>query len=230
MLQEVVMLGVKIYFASFVLSVIAMVRKSKSSTIPKSNANEVINGGATSPVRTVRAAKRKAREVYGIEKGGMLNHLHFQMVIAIMAPSIKTVGVLIKQYLGWAVIKLQGAVVMCRSLRNVRMHTFTGMIGYCMKDLHKPHVKWYAKGIDAREIAEGRSLHAQYGQGELKHKVALTLINLFDRAYVYFENYIADPESTTLPNTLLRMLSTSKYYPSASWVVPKGVKRRNEKI
>ncbi|KAI5056359.1 hypothetical protein GOP47_0028177, partial [Adiantum capillus-veneris] len=122
-------------------------------------------------------------------------------------------------------MKPQGGVVMCRSMGQVRMHTFTGMVGYCMKDLQKPHLRWFAKGVEAEEIAEVRALHAQYGQGELKHRVALTPVNMFDRAYVYMENFVADREGMSLPHTLLRMLATGRYYPSATWVVPKSGSR-----
>ena len=40
----------------------------------------------------------------------------------------------------------------CRSLTGKRLHTWQGMIGYCMKDQHKPHFVMHMKGITQEEV------------------------------------------------------------------------------
>lgn len=54
---------------------------------------------------------------------------------------------------------------------------------------------------------------------DLKNCVTLAPINLFDRVYVYLDNYITDREGVSLLGILHRMLQTGNFYPTTSWAL-----------
>ncbi|MCO5572801.1 hypothetical protein L7F22_026560 [Adiantum nelumboides] len=65
-----------------------------------------------------------------VERGGIVFHLHFQMVVRIMASLIIAVNKKIKTHLGWDKSSPAGANnVLCRALKQKNMHTFHGMLG-----------------------------------------------------------------------------------------------------
>lgn len=74
-----------------------------------------------------------------LEKGGTCFHLHLQMVIHIDTTCVLAVSKLLKQYLNWDVNKPKSGVIMCKKIVNKGLHTFYGLLGYCMKDRDKEH-------------------------------------------------------------------------------------------
>jgi len=59
------------------------------------------------------------------------------------------------------------------------------------------------------------------GAGEIKHRTALTSRNVMQKAMVYWQYTLKrtnNPEEFNLANVLLQMVSSGKYYPSASFV------------
>lgn len=87
-----------------------------------------------------------------VEHGGTTFHLHLQMVVHIHAKSIIVVNRLIKQYLGWEKKEGLMGMVMCRSLKNARLHTFHGM---SMKDLDEPHFATVDHNVTANDLSLG---------------------------------------------------------------------------
>ena len=74
-----------------------------------------------------------------LDRGGATYHLHFQMVVRIEARNLPIVSKLLKEYLGGDLAKPTSRVVICKKLRNRGLHTFHGMLWYCMKDVMKDH-------------------------------------------------------------------------------------------
>lgn len=71
---------------------------------------------------------------FSLECGGVIFHLHFQVVVCIVAHSIiAIISKLIKNFLGWDVSPRVGAVVMCHASCYKGLHTFLGMLDYCLK-------------------------------------------------------------------------------------------------
>lgn len=66
-----------------------------------------------------------------VERGGALLHLDFQMVVRVLASSIITMNKIMKRALGWD----QQGIVMCQHLKQKQLHTFHGMVDYCLKDV-----------------------------------------------------------------------------------------------
>ncbi|KAI5076075.1 hypothetical protein GOP47_0008140 [Adiantum capillus-veneris] len=98
-----------------------------------------------------------------IERGGTVFHLHFQMVVRVMATSIVAVSKKIKQYLGWETDSPVGANVLCRALKQKNMLTFHGMLGYCMKDMDQPHYENFAHNVSVDDIKKGILLYTTMG-------------------------------------------------------------------
>ncbi|MCO5582557.1 hypothetical protein L7F22_036454 [Adiantum nelumboides] len=73
-----------------------------------------------------------------VERDGTLLHLHLQMVIRMWSMSLVAINKMVKNYLGWAKAAPPGGIVLCHALTQRRLHTFEGMIGYCLKDDGQP--------------------------------------------------------------------------------------------
>lgn len=66
-------------------------------------------------------------------RGGALTHKHFQMVLKGNFTSLPMLNKKIKICLGWEESPLICRVVSCNYVRDNSLHTFLGMVGYCMK-------------------------------------------------------------------------------------------------
>ena len=81
--------------------------------------------------------------VFALERGGTVCHLHLQGVLRMRAKTVRGIMMItaaIKVHMGWDKGRQPaGSRVMCRSLTNNKLHTWTGLVGYCCKDLHEEH-------------------------------------------------------------------------------------------
>ena len=154
-----------------------------------------------------------------LERGGAAFHLHFQMVARLQAKSTIAVSKVVKTYLGWDVVQPAGGMVMCRRLTNRRLHTFHGLLGYCMKDASREHFETVDHNVAAEDIALGLEQYALFGQEESKNRVPLTMKNLVDRVFMWRKYNCKHPLVVDFGRDLYKMLKTGKYYPATSWVI-----------
>ncbi|MCO5603424.1 hypothetical protein L7F22_057574 [Adiantum nelumboides] len=124
--------------------------------------------------------------ICSVERGGVAFNLHFQMVARLWATSLVFVNKKVKRYLGWATEKPTAALVLCRALTQHSMHTFCGMVGYCLKDCDQPHFRKVEHNISADDMNESIELHSLYGVDVVKNKVCLTPANVFNRALMFW--------------------------------------------
>ncbi|KAI5056294.1 hypothetical protein GOP47_0028112 [Adiantum capillus-veneris] len=155
-----------------------------------------------------------------IERGGDFLHLHFQMIVQLWMSSLISTNKRIKQYLGWDKHSPSGAIVLCRGLKQRNMHTFEGTLGYCLKDHGKEHFQMAMHNVDPDQINRGVELYSLYGGDELKKKVYLIPVNIFNRAFMLWKYKSMHPLGSDFLSTLHKMLKTGRYYPSSSWVTP----------
>ncbi|MCO5549838.1 hypothetical protein L7F22_003312 [Adiantum nelumboides] len=101
--------------------------------------------------------------ICSVEPGGMAFNLHFQMVARMWATSLIAVNRKVKACLGWDRSKPPGALVLCRALKSQGMHTFRGMVGYCLKDRDEPHFQKVEHNISADDVNDGIELHSLMG-------------------------------------------------------------------
>eukprot|EP00250_Pteridium_aquilinum_P022110 c25305_g3_i1 orf=628-1830(+) len=154
-----------------------------------------------------------------IERGGAAFHLHFQMVARLQARSIIAVSKLVKSFLGWDVTQPVGGMVLCRKLTNKRLHTFHGLLGYCMKDVSKEHFETVDHNVSAQDISLGLEQYALFGQEENKNRVALTMQNIVNRVFMWRKYNCSHPLIVDFSRDLFDMLKTGRYYPAPSWVI-----------
>jgi hypothetical protein len=111
---------------------------------------------------------------YGVEKGGTLSQRHVQGVVRVVAASANVVSRIIREALMWVRGRHAdvpaGATVMCKTLRNTGLHTFSGMIGYCMKDEGLEHYQVGRHNVTDAEMEGAKEQYIKYGAGPLKIK------------------------------------------------------------
>ena len=79
----------------------------------------------------------------------MCEHLHIQGVIRIYDSSAQWASRHLREYLGW---KKDYGKIMMKGLTGKRLHTFIGMIGYCLKDEGQPYFKTEIVNISQAEM------------------------------------------------------------------------------
>ncbi|BDA42816.1 hypothetical protein COCOBI_03-7090 [Coccomyxa sp. Obi] len=152
--------------------------------------------------------------LFSLEKGGTCYHLHIQGVIRIKAKSARTVNPLVRKALGWDKEAPTGCKIMCKQLVQEKLHTWHGMIGYCMKDMHEPHHQVVDKGVSSEDIEIGLERFLMYGADVMKNRVALDLNNFWARLHV-FHRYSPPRLHENFRGTVVRMVRSGKFYPSA---------------
>ena len=70
--------------------------------------------------------------VCSMKRGGRLTHKHFQLMVKRNFTSVLVLNEKIKVYLGWD--ESPPTCHVYKKLRDEGLHTFKGMMGYCMKD------------------------------------------------------------------------------------------------
>lgn len=92
--------------------------------------------------------------VCSVEKGGgALTHKHFQMMMKGNFTSLAVLNKKIKVCLGWHENPPTGHV------RDEGLHTFLGMVGYCMKDNGEDHFEFVHHNVSFDAINEGQTWH-----------------------------------------------------------------------
>lgn len=78
------------------------------------------------------------------------------------------------------------AVVMGWALRNTGVHTFLGMLGYCMKDANAAHYQSVNHNVSAVDLVTGEELYTQYGSKDKNNRVCLNQPNTLERATMFW--------------------------------------------
>jgi hypothetical protein len=156
-----------------------------------------------------------------IERGRALLRLYLQMVCGILASMMSK---LIHTYLGWNKDQNPPARhhILTKAIQNTGLHTYVGMLGYCLKDKGEIHFQCVHRNITPKEIAEGEEEYVKHGTPFVKNKIVLTHKNLLERAATYFAYKLRKQLGSTLPGTLLPMLRSGQYILCASWVLPRS--------
>ncbi|MCO5588696.1 hypothetical protein L7F22_042655 [Adiantum nelumboides] len=105
-----------------------------------------------------------------------------------------------------------GGVVICRALTKRKLHTFEGMIGYCLKDNGQLHFQMVQHHITAEHINQGIELYMLYCCDEVKNRVCLTPANIFDREHMFLKYSSRHPAGNDFLSTLHGMIKGGKYY------------------
>mmetsp|Transcript_5400 Transcript_5400/g.11904 ORF Transcript_5400/g.11904 Transcript_5400/m.11904 type:complete len:409 (+) Transcript_5400:405-1631(+) len=153
--------------------------------------------------------------VVGYERGGQEANGHAQATFRgeDVAPSAVTKA--LKATL--AAHGFSTVLVMTKVLSGRGIHTFVGMIGYCTKDRGHPHFQMIRHNVSDEQLQKGREEHIAKGAGPLKKRTVLGPTNIVTQMVNFITWHM--PKAVISPDrVLLRMLRSSKYYPSACWV------------
>lgn len=111
-------------------------------------------------------------------------HLHFQMMVRACIQSTCIFGVFVWKYMNWFGKKCMDLVgkITYKVLSNRMLHTYKGMIGYCLKDIGKDHFVHALFNVSNVDGIAGKTLHVVYGKGDLKSRVMLTNKNVYEHS------------------------------------------------
>jgi hypothetical protein len=186
----------------------------------------VVVTGEDVPLVIYDAAKSFVREkckagCMCTERGDALKHLHVQGVLKKRSSS----SVKIKnELIAWLAEHVQNyAALNCsvcvKKAANKGLHTWEGLIGYARKNQGREEYREFLHNISPIEVAEGEVLMMQYGSA-LKHRVALTLHNILERAVTYREYELRGRFNVSLAAIVFAMIGSGQYYFDAGWAVP----------
>ncbi|MCO5579726.1 hypothetical protein L7F22_033586 [Adiantum nelumboides] len=92
------------------------------------------------------------------------------------------------------------------------MHTFRGMVSYCLENYDQPHFRKVEHNMNVDDVNEGIKLHSLYGADALKNKVCLTPANVFDRVLMFWRFKMKHPIGNGFLDTL-----QSDVQPRSDW-------------
>ena len=97
-----------------------------------------------------------------MERCGALMHNHFQMVVKRIFSSLRVLNKKIKVCLARGGSPPVGHALSCKRLRDGGLHTFLGMVGYCMKDKGEEHFEFVHRTISMEDMNEGKLEYAKF--------------------------------------------------------------------
>ena len=158
-----------------------------------------------------------------IERGGALQRLHFQAIFRIITTSTIVVSKLLKTYLKW---EKRGEAplnhhVLVKKLIGVGVHTYIGMLGYCVEDKEEDHFEVVHHNVTNEKLEARLEEYVKFGTTFAKNKVVITSKNLLERCLCYLYFKMHKQLNTSLARVLLQMYRFGSFIPYAQWVVPR---------
>lgn len=83
-----------------------------------------------------------------------------------------------KVCLSWDVSPRTGHVVFCKKLRDEDLHSFKGMIGYCVKGNGEEHYECVHDNVSANDTNDGKMEYVKFGNFGLDNSVSLSHCNV----------------------------------------------------
>jgi len=162
---------------------------------------------------------------FATERGEKDGHLHFQGVIRTRRLSLHKAALCTKSLKAALELNAKGEYagkgnVSSRALKNSKLHTFEGMIGYCMKDRGRDWYRPFEFNITPQMVEEGLQLYLQYGASEVaKAFIVLSQYSIFQKAAVFHKMYMHVEENHNFRAVLLEMHMSGKYAPDSKWII-----------
>ena len=116
-----------------------------------------------------------------VERGGTLIHMHFQMVVKGNLKSFLVLTKKIKVCLGWDESHPTDHVVSCKKLKDEGLHTYRGMLKYCMKDNGDAHFEFVHHNVLAEDMNDGKLEYVKLNKVGMNNCVSLSHSNILQR-------------------------------------------------
>ncbi|KAL3678436.1 hypothetical protein R1sor_021392 [Riccia sorocarpa] len=193
---------------------------------------------ASSPVKKRKYVRRKQLEVdsavilsqIGLKKPrkarkAVMKHMEMSItgLVALQCSSAVDVKRRIIDAIGWQSTRPVGGGGCVKKITNKGIHTFIGMVGYCLKDHQEIHFQVCMKGISDAVRREGMQLFTFYGGNDTKNRVELNPNNIVTRTLQYNKYVCHHPLGTSFRGCLRRMLTGGHYALSTIWLINKGL-------
>ncbi len=115
------------------------------------------------------------------------------MIVKLHISNLKMLNKILKEWFGGMFKKkaLDEHVVHCKQFQNIGLHTFVGMVGYCMKDIDENHFQFIIEIVQFYLIAGWMVLFHiaimdyQWSKSFWKCMVAPPLMDLHDIAQIW---------------------------------------------
>lgn len=93
--------------------------------------------------------------------------------------------------------------------------------GYVNKASNQPDFSFVRLNVSEDEVLQGLDVHARLGAGELKHRTEISPTNIMKKALAYWTFKLGSSvHEEGMTNILLKMMHTTKFYPSSRWCAP----------
>ena len=110
--------------------------------------------------------------------------------------------------------------MLVRKLVGVGVHTYIGILGYCVKNKGEDHIEVVHHNVTNEELEVGLKEHVKFGIPFAKNKVVITFKNLLERCLCYLHFKMHKQLYTFLAGVLLQMCHPGTFIPDAQSMVP----------
>ena len=172
-------------------------------------------------LKKVQAALEHLGATYSvsIERGPVCGTLHYQGVVRLMSTSATNANNLITKQLQWK--NKKGYYCKLKSLTGIALHFWEGMLGYSLKDEHKPHfVTVRSANVTEEELDRGREAYLKYGAGEVKKRDTINYTNMFAKMEMWWRHKMNCDMEVDITLILRDMMRSGKFFPDARWITP----------
>ena len=105
-------------------------------------------------------------------------------------------------------------VISCERLRDEGLHTFLGMVGYCMKNNREEHFEFVHCNVYAEDMNVGHMEYAKFGNVGLNNHVNLSHSNILQHAHQWARFHVKQHLGVSLPGTLFHMCKSRQFIPT----------------
>ncbi len=165
------------------------------------------------------------RWLIGVEYAPLRGNVHLQCVAETWDfASARAAHMSLKKALGWTA-SFTGGSVCCKNLVQSGIHTWLGMIGYCLKgeleDTPERPFRFYSHGVTAEEMALGRIEYQKLGKPN-KNQLELTPSNIIDRTQHFASTKLRNIQNPDFSKCVMMMLTSRQYTLGHAWSNPKN--------
>ncbi|KAL3691874.1 hypothetical protein R1sor_005525 [Riccia sorocarpa] len=162
--------------------------------------------------------KEASMAVAALERGDSQLQFHIQAVVSVNTSSVNAFKTDVAAMLGWNVRCPPGASICAKSVKNNGLHTFTGLVGYCLKDEHEAHFVKYVKNVSEEQQEQGRKIHVIYGSSVYKNRVEITPNNILGRVLQFRKYRARHPLTLSFCSCLKQMMNCGQYMAGMKWL------------
>ncbi|KAL3700532.1 hypothetical protein R1sor_018554 [Riccia sorocarpa] len=163
--------------------------------------------------------KEASMALIALERGDSQLQLHIQAIVAVKTSSLKAFKTDVAAALDWDERWPPCGTICAKSVKNNGLHTFTGLVGYCLKDEHEIHFRVWSKNVTEIQKEQGRKMHIIYGSSVYKNRVEITPSNILGRALQYRKYNARHPLTVSFRGCLRQMMNPGQYLASLRWIL-----------